>query len=164
MCTWKKGCFFSITSNYSMHGERPMQVRRSKKFRTHEVTHSHFPMTLNKLELSDVLTVGSWERVRAVLKTVHGFDTQLCSCHCIRRGGCLISTCVAPLWWLTVNYRMTDTLSCFWGFFMMFSVSQGVVEFSLCLLFAKLVSYTFLYWLPLYISNVGQYLHTSFYY
>lgn len=47
---------------------------------------------------------------------------------------------------------------------MMFSVSQGVVEFSLCLLFAKLVSYTFLYWLPLYISNVGQYLHTSFYY
>lgn len=31
-----------------MHGERPMQVRRSKKFRTHEVTHSHFPMTLNK--------------------------------------------------------------------------------------------------------------------
>ena len=35
--------------------------------------------------------------------------------------------------------------------------SQGVVEFSLCLLFAKLVSYTFLYWLPLYISNVGEY-------
>lgn len=103
-----------------MHGERPMQVRRSKKFRTHEVTHSHFPLTLNKLELSDVLTVGSWERVRAVLKTVHGFDTQLCSCHCIRRGGCLISTCVALLWWLTVNYRMTDTLSCFWGFFMFF--------------------------------------------
>ncbi|KAB0390842.1 hypothetical protein E2I00_007165 [Balaenoptera physalus] len=30
----------------------------------------------------------------------------------------------------------------------------GVVEFSLCLLFAKLVSYTFLYWLPLYIFNV----------
>ncbi|CAI9166867.1 unnamed protein product [Rangifer tarandus platyrhynchus] len=30
----------------------------------------------------------------------------------------------------------------------------GVVEFSLCLLFAKLVSYTFLYWLPLYIANV----------
>lgn len=34
--------------------------------------------------------------------------------------------------------------------------SQGVVEFSLCLLFAKLVSYTFLYWLPLYIVNVGE--------
>ncbi|XP_071942356.1 glucose-6-phosphate exchanger SLC37A2-like [Antedon mediterranea] len=30
----------------------------------------------------------------------------------------------------------------------------GVVEFSLCLFFAKLVSYTFLYWLPLYISQV----------
>ncbi|XP_005378512.1 PREDICTED: sugar phosphate exchanger 2 isoform X2 [Chinchilla lanigera] len=33
----------------------------------------------------------------------------------------------------------------------------GVVEFSLCLLFAKLVSYTFLYWLPLYISNVANF-------
>uniref|UniRef100_A0A672V5I7 Solute carrier family 37 member 1 n=1 Tax=Strigops habroptila TaxID=2489341 RepID=A0A672V5I7_STRHB len=32
--------------------------------------------------------------------------------------------------------------------------SQGVIEFSLCLLFAKLVSYTFLFWLPLYITNV----------
>ncbi|NXQ98112.1 G6PT2 protein, partial [Sagittarius serpentarius] len=30
----------------------------------------------------------------------------------------------------------------------------GVIEFSLCLLFAKLVSYTFLFWLPLYITNV----------
>lgn len=29
----------------------------------------------------------------------------------------------------------------------------GVVEFSLCLFFAKLVSYTFLYWLPLYIQS-----------
>lgn len=35
--------------------------------------------------------------------------------------------------------------------------SQGVIEFSLCLLFAKLVSYTFLYWLPLYIFNVGTF-------
>uniref|UniRef100_A0A3P9BTE4 Glucose-6-phosphate exchanger SLC37A2 n=1 Tax=Maylandia zebra TaxID=106582 RepID=A0A3P9BTE4_9CICH len=34
---------------------------------------------------------------------------------------------------------------------------SGVVEFSLCLLFAKLVSYTFLYWLPLYISNVAHF-------
>lgn len=32
----------------------------------------------------------------------------------------------------------------------------GVVEFSLCLLFAKLVSYTFLFWLPLYITNVDH--------
>lgn len=39
-------------------------------------------------------------------------------------------------------------------------VLQGVVEFSLCLLFAKLVSYTFLYWLPLYIANVGKRLFT----
>lgn len=29
----------------------------------------------------------------------------------------------------------------------------GVVEFSLCLFFAKLVSYTFLYWLPYYINS-----------
>uniref|UniRef100_UPI00398E3D6A glucose-6-phosphate exchanger SLC37A1 n=1 Tax=Pristiophorus japonicus TaxID=55135 RepID=UPI00398E3D6A len=29
----------------------------------------------------------------------------------------------------------------------------GVVEFSLCLLFAKLVSYTFLFWLPMYLAN-----------
>ncbi|XP_072049318.1 glucose-6-phosphate exchanger SLC37A2-like isoform X2 [Amphiura filiformis] len=29
----------------------------------------------------------------------------------------------------------------------------GVVEFSLCLFFAKLVSYTFLFWLPYYIDN-----------
>ncbi|XP_040190126.1 glucose-6-phosphate exchanger SLC37A1 [Rana temporaria] len=31
----------------------------------------------------------------------------------------------------------------------------GVVEFSMCLLFAKLVSYTFLFWLPLYMASVG---------
>lgn len=29
----------------------------------------------------------------------------------------------------------------------------GVVEFSLCLFFSKLVNYTFLFWLPLYIKN-----------
>ena len=32
----------------------------------------------------------------------------------------------------------------------------GVVEFSMCLFFAKLVSYTFLYWLPNYIHNVSK--------
>lgn len=32
----------------------------------------------------------------------------------------------------------------------------GVVEFSLCLLFAKLVSYTFLFWLPLYITKAAR--------
>ena len=30
---------------------------------------------------------------------------------------------------------------------------QGVIEFSLCLFFAKLVSYTFLFWLPKYIKK-----------
>ncbi|XP_025191687.1 glucose-6-phosphate exchanger SLC37A2 isoform X1 [Melanaphis sacchari] len=33
----------------------------------------------------------------------------------------------------------------------------GVVEFSMCLFFAKLVSYTFLYWLPNYIKNSSTY-------
>ena len=32
---------------------------------------------------------------------------------------------------------------------------QGVVEFSLCLFFAKLVSYVFLYWLPTFIKDTG---------
>ncbi|XP_030059643.1 glucose-6-phosphate exchanger SLC37A1 isoform X2 [Microcaecilia unicolor] len=32
----------------------------------------------------------------------------------------------------------------------------GVVEFSLCLLFAKLVNYTFLFWLPFYITKVDH--------
>ncbi|CAB4070338.1 SLC37A1_2 [Lepeophtheirus salmonis] len=32
----------------------------------------------------------------------------------------------------------------------------GVIEFSLCLFFAKLVSYTFLYWLPTFIKDNGK--------
>uniref|UniRef100_A0A8D3D8Z6 Glucose-6-phosphate exchanger SLC37A2 n=1 Tax=Scophthalmus maximus TaxID=52904 RepID=A0A8D3D8Z6_SCOMX len=42
-------------------------------------------------------------------------------------------------------------------FMLCLCLTQGVMEFSLCLLFAKLVSYTFLYWLPLYISNVAHF-------
>lgn len=33
----------------------------------------------------------------------------------------------------------------------------GVVEFSLCLFFTKLVSYTFMYWLPLYIQSSSEF-------
>uniref|UniRef100_H2YK09 Sugar phosphate exchanger 3 n=1 Tax=Ciona savignyi TaxID=51511 RepID=H2YK09_CIOSA len=33
----------------------------------------------------------------------------------------------------------------------------GVIEFSLCLLFAKLVSYTFLFWLPFYLKSTSKY-------
>ena len=33
----------------------------------------------------------------------------------------------------------------------------GVAPFALCLFFAKLVAYTFLYWLPFYISHTGNY-------
>uniref|UniRef100_F6VWV8 Sugar phosphate exchanger 3 n=1 Tax=Ciona intestinalis TaxID=7719 RepID=F6VWV8_CIOIN len=40
------------------------------------------------------------------------------------------------------------------GFFGALKI-PGVVEFSFCLLFAKLVSYTFLYWLPFYIKNTS---------
>jgi hypothetical protein len=36
-----------------------------------------------------------------------------------------------------------------WHFF------QGVFEFSMCLFFSKLVSYTFLFWLPTYIKDSG---------
>uniref|UniRef100_A0A8C8HYQ9 Major facilitator superfamily (MFS) profile domain-containing protein n=1 Tax=Oncorhynchus tshawytscha TaxID=74940 RepID=A0A8C8HYQ9_ONCTS len=47
-----------------------------------------------------------------------------------------------------------------YGFYLLtvcFSFSlQGVIEFSLCLLFAKLVSYTFLFWLPLYITKTAH--------
>ena len=51
----------------------------------------------------------------------------------------------------------------FWGALKI----PGVVEFSLCLFFAKLVSYTFLFWLPNYISSTSgldarQMLKTSY--
>lgn len=32
----------------------------------------------------------------------------------------------------------------------------GVITFALCLFFAKLVAYTFLYWLPFYLTQTGQ--------
>lgn len=32
----------------------------------------------------------------------------------------------------------------------------GVIEFSSCLFFSKLVSYTFLYWLPLYVKSSSK--------
>lgn len=35
----------------------------------------------------------------------------------------------------------------------------GVIEFSLCLFFSKLVSYTFLYWLPKYIESSSNFSH-----
>jgi len=38
---------------------------------------------------------------------------------------------------------------------------QGVIEFSICLFFAKLVSYTFLDWLPLYISQTNSGISSS---
>lgn len=32
----------------------------------------------------------------------------------------------------------------------------GVIDFSLCLFFTKLVSYTFLFWLPMYITHTSK--------
>lgn len=38
----------------------------------------------------------------------------------------------------------------------------GVAPFALCLFFSKLVAYTFLYWLPFYISHTGAYVTYSY--
>lgn len=46
---------------------------------------------------------------------------------------------------------------CIQKLFDMLCVIQGVIEFSLCLFFAKLVSYTFLFWLPNYIKSTTTY-------
>ena len=49
-----------------------------------------------------------------------------------------------------VKQSNTTAIS-FWGALKI----PGVIEFSLCLFFAKLVSYTFLFWLPNYISEMS---------
>lgn len=38
----------------------------------------------------------------------------------------------------------------------------GVIPFALCLFFSKLVAYTFLYWLPFYLSRTGQFILSTF--
>lgn len=40
----------------------------------------------------------------------------------------------------------------------------GVAPFALCLFFSKLVAYTFLYWLPFYISHTGMYFSCLLFY
>lgn len=57
--------------------------------------------------------------------------------------------------WASGNLGLGSTWKCTFGISGL-ALFQGVVEFSLCLLFAKLVSYTFLFWLPLYITSVGE--------
>lgn len=49
----------------------------------------------------------------------------------------------------SVNEEEKEIAIGFWGACKI----PGVLEFALCLFFSKLVSYTFLYWLPLYIKN-----------
>lgn len=38
----------------------------------------------------------------------------------------------------------------------------GVIPFALCLFFSKLVAYTFLYWLPFYLSRTGKFILSTF--
>jgi len=52
----------------------------------------------------------------------------------------------------TEDKPVTEDSSSAIGFIGAFKI-PGVIEFSLCLFFAKLVSYTFLYWLPNYIHS-----------
>ncbi|KAG0452938.1 hypothetical protein HPP92_025602 [Vanilla planifolia] len=57
----------------------------------------------------------------------------------------------------------TDTKEKAVGFFQAWRI-PGVAPFALCLFFSKLVAYTFLYWLPFYISHTavdGQFLSDS---
>merc|ERR1711936_244998 len=53
---------------------------------------------------------------------------------------------------LTVDVPREETAIGFFGALRI----PGVVEFSLCLFFSKLVAYTFLYWLPNYIHETSQ--------
>ena len=64
------------------------------------------------------------------------FIFYLCICHALIL---LLSTKYKCMLWLCADV---------YDLFLL----QGVIEFSLCLFFAKLVSYTFLFWLPKYIS------------
>ncbi|XP_044578407.1 glucose-6-phosphate exchanger SLC37A2 isoform X2 [Cotesia glomerata] len=57
---------------------------------------------------------------------------------------------------LSVNRRMHNSKEKAIGFVGAINI-PGVLEYSLSLFFAKLVSYTFLYWLPLYISASTTY-------
>jgi len=50
------------------------------------------------------------------------------------------------------NDRLFSFTIAFFFYCFFFFNFQGVIEFSMCLFFAKLVSYTFLYWLPNYIK------------
>lgn len=79
---------------------------------------------------------GGEERGRTVSHQLHGSFAHSCEC--------CPSVCPS----LRVCYSVTQVSPAV--------CLQGVVEFSLCLLFAKLVSYTFLFWLPLYITKAGN--------
>ena len=60
---------------------------------------------------------------------------------------------------LNLKYKqLAEPFNSYFWFF------QGVVEFSLCLFFAKLVSYTFLYWLPAFIKEAGKIMSSSKYF
>uniref|UniRef100_A0A8C1HU72 Solute carrier family 37 member 1 n=1 Tax=Cyprinus carpio carpio TaxID=630221 RepID=A0A8C1HU72_CYPCA len=79
---------------------------------------------------------GGEERGRAVTHQLHESFTHSCEC--------CASVCPS----VSRCYSVTQVYPAV--------CLQGVVEFSLCLLFAKLVSYTFLFWLPLYITKAAH--------
>lgn len=65
---------------------------------------------------------------------------------------------------LLVSYEVGSSMSCeevqAVGFLEALTI-PGVIPFALCLFFSKLVAYTFIYWLPFYISNTeigGEYI------
>jgi MFS transporter, OPA family, solute carrier family 37 (glycerol-3-phosphate transporter), member 1/2 len=55
----------------------------------------------------------------------------------------------------SINHNNSSTNKEAVGFMKALAI-PGVVEFSLCLFFSKLVSYTFLYWLPFYIQSSSK--------
>ncbi|CAG2112273.1 unnamed protein product, partial [Medioppia subpectinata] len=50
---------------------------------------------------------------------------------------------------VTIDDNVDNTAISFFGALLL----PGVIEYSVCLFFSKLVTYTFMYWLPLYINN-----------
>ncbi|CAG2114346.1 unnamed protein product, partial [Medioppia subpectinata] len=59
-----------------------------------------------------------------------------------------------------IDDNMDNTAISFFGALLL----PGVIEYSVCLFFSKLVTYTFMYWLPLYINNSSLFYHSSIIY
>uniref|UniRef100_A0A673FUA8 Glycerol-3-phosphate transporter-like n=1 Tax=Sinocyclocheilus rhinocerous TaxID=307959 RepID=A0A673FUA8_9TELE len=92
----------------------------------------------------------------AYLEKCHGMSFQLPMCPVwdteLLLGQESIGVCVPVQQVVVVKSEAEPSAISFMGALRI----PGVVEFSLCLLFAKLVSYTFLFWLPLYITKAAH--------